>query len=63
MVHSKNKDYKFPGGGIKKGEGKIEALKGRLKKKQAMLQKELVNKLAWSLKEAKTNMFITEYLK
>ena len=26
MVHSKNKDYKFPGGGIKKGEGKIEAL-------------------------------------
>ena len=42
MVHSKNKDYKFPGGGIKKGEG---------------------NKLAWSLKEAKTNMFITEYLK
>ena len=26
MVHSKNKDYKFPGGGIKKGEGKIDAL-------------------------------------
>lgn len=27
MVHSKNKDYKFPGGGIKKDEGYIEALK------------------------------------
>ena len=27
MVHSKNKDYKFPGGGIKKGEGHIDALK------------------------------------
>jgi len=27
MVHSKNKDYKFPGGGIKKGEGQIDALK------------------------------------
>ena len=27
MVHSKNKDYKFPGGGMKKGEGQIEALK------------------------------------
>ncbi|OOM79564.1 RNA pyrophosphohydrolase [Clostridium puniceum] len=27
MVHSKNRDYKFPGGGIKKGEGYIEALK------------------------------------
>lgn len=26
MVHSKNKDYKFPGGGIKKGEGYVEAL-------------------------------------
>ena len=25
MVHSINKDYKFPGGGIKKGENKIEA--------------------------------------
>lgn len=27
MVHSKNKDYKFPGGGIKRGERHIEALK------------------------------------
>lgn len=27
MVYSKNKDYKFPGGGIKKYEGHIEALK------------------------------------
>lgn len=27
MVHSKNQDYKFPGGGIKKDEGHIEALK------------------------------------
>ena len=27
MVHSKNKDYKFPGGGIKKDEGRIMALK------------------------------------
>ncbi len=27
MVHSRNKDYKFPGGGIKKDEGYIEALK------------------------------------
>jgi len=27
MVYSKNKDYKFPGGGIKKDEGYIEALK------------------------------------
>jgi len=27
MVHSKNKDYKFPGGGIKKGEAHIDALK------------------------------------
>ena len=27
MVHSKNKDYKLPGGGIKKDEGHMEALK------------------------------------
>jgi len=27
MIYSKNKDYKFPGGGIKKDEGHIEALK------------------------------------
>lgn len=27
MVNSKNKDYKFPGGGVKKNEDKIEALK------------------------------------
>ena len=27
MVNSKNQDYKFPGGGIKKDEGHIEALK------------------------------------
>jgi ADP-ribose pyrophosphatase YjhB (NUDIX family) len=27
MVHSINKDYKFPGGGIKKNEGHIDALK------------------------------------
>lgn len=27
MVHSKNKDYKFPGGGMKKDEGYEEALK------------------------------------
>lgn len=27
MVHSKNRDYKFPGGGIKKNEDQIEALK------------------------------------
>ncbi|BCZ47898.1 NUDIX hydrolase [Clostridium gelidum] len=27
MVYSKNKDYKFPGGGIKKDEGHMEALK------------------------------------
>lgn len=26
MVHSKNQDYKFPGGGIKKSEGHIDAL-------------------------------------
>ena len=30
MVHSKNKDYKFPGGGIKKDEGYIEALKRKV---------------------------------
>lgn len=27
MVHSKNRDYKFPGGGIKKGESYMEALR------------------------------------
>lgn len=27
MVHSKNRDYKFPGGGIKKGEGYKDALR------------------------------------
>ncbi|WP_243145530.1 NUDIX domain-containing protein, partial [Clostridium neonatale] len=27
MVNSKNKDYKFPGGGVKKYEEKLEALK------------------------------------
>lgn len=27
MVNSKNKDYKFPGGGVKRFEGKVEALK------------------------------------
>ena len=27
MVNSKNKDYKFPGGGVKKYEEKLDALK------------------------------------
>ena len=31
MVHSTNRDYKFPGGGIKKGENRIDALKREVK--------------------------------
>lgn len=39
MVHSKNKDYKFPGGGIKKGEGKIEALKREIEEETGYVAK------------------------
>ncbi|WP_308751196.1 NUDIX domain-containing protein [uncultured Clostridium sp.] len=39
MVHSKNKDYKFPGGGIKKGEGRIEALKREIEEETGYVAK------------------------
>ena len=39
MVHSKNKDYKFPGGGIKKGEGKIEAIKREIEEETGYVAK------------------------
>ncbi|WP_367118202.1 NUDIX domain-containing protein [uncultured Clostridium sp.] len=41
MVHSKNKDYKFPGGGIKKGEGKIEALKREIEEETGYVAKNI----------------------
>ena len=41
MVHSKNKDYKFPGGGIKKSEGKIEALKREIEEETGYVTKEI----------------------
>lgn len=41
MVHSKNKDYKFPGGGIKKGEGKIEALKREIEEETGYVAKRI----------------------
>ena len=41
MVHSKNKDYKFPGGGIKKGEGKIQALKREIQEETGYVVKRI----------------------
>lgn len=41
MVYSKNKDYKFPGGGIKKGEGKIQALKREIQEETGYVVKRI----------------------
>ena len=41
MVHSKNKDFKFPGGGIKKGEGRIEALKREIEEETGYITKKI----------------------
>ncbi|MGN0144675.1 MAG: NUDIX hydrolase [Clostridium sp.] len=41
MVHSKNEDYKFPGGGIKKGEGKIQALRREIQEETGYVVKKI----------------------
>lgn len=41
MVYSKNKDYKFPGGGIKKGESRIEALKREIQEETGYVSKRI----------------------
>lgn len=45
MVHSINKDYKFPGGGIKKGENKIEALKREVEEETGYVCNKIIRKL------------------
>lgn len=41
MVHSKNKDFKFPGGGIKKGESRIEALKREIEEETGYVSRRI----------------------
>ena len=45
MVHSINKDYKFPGGGIKKGENKIEALEREVEEETGYVCNKIIRKL------------------
>ena len=45
MVHSINKDYKFPGGGIKKGENRIDALRREVQEETGYVCSKINNKL------------------
>lgn len=45
MVHSINKDYKFPGGDIKKGENKIEALEREVEEETGYVCNKIIRKL------------------
>lgn len=45
MIHSKNNDYKFPGGGIKKNEGYIEALKREIEEETGYVCSKINNQV------------------
>lgn len=45
MVHSINEDYKFPGGGMKKGESKIEALVREVEEETGYICTKIIKKL------------------
>lgn len=45
MIHSKNKDYKFPGGGVKKNEGHIEALKREIEEETGYICSKVINQI------------------
>lgn len=45
MVHSINEDYKFPGGGIKRGENKIEALVREVEEETGYVCTKIIKKL------------------
>lgn len=53
MIQSKNKDYKFPGGGVKKGEGKIEALKREIEEETGYLTKNIGKKVGMVTEKSK----------
>lgn len=53
MVHSKNRDYKFPGGGIKKGEGKVEALKREIEEETGYVCEKINGKVGIVIEKSK----------
>ena len=57
MVHSKNKDYKFPGGGIKKDEGHIEALKREIEEETGYVCNEVNNQVGIVTERSKDRYF------
>ncbi|MDO5516082.1 MAG: NUDIX domain-containing protein [Clostridium sp.] len=53
MVHSINRDYKFPGGGIKKGENKIDALSREVQEETGYVCTKIKNKLGMVTEKSK----------
>lgn len=53
MVHSINRDYKFPGGGIKKGEKKIDALKREVEEETGYVCTKIKNKIGIVIEKSK----------
>lgn len=57
MVHSKNQDYKFPGGGIKKDEGHIEALKREVEEETGYVCSKISEQIGIVIEKSKDKYF------
>lgn len=57
MVHSKNRDYKFPGGGIKKDEGYKEALKREVEEETGYICSEINEQIGIITEKSKDRYF------
>jgi len=53
MVHSKNKDYKFPGGGMKKGEGQRDTLKREVEEETGYVCSEIKEQIGIVTEQSK----------
>lgn len=53
LVHSKNKDYKFPGGGVKKGENRIDALKREVEEETGYVCTKISKKIGMVTEKSK----------
>ena len=57
MVHSKNQDYKFPGGGIKKDEGHMEALKREVEEETGYVCSKISKQIGIVIEKSKDKYF------
>jgi 8-oxo-dGTP pyrophosphatase MutT (NUDIX family) len=53
LIHSKNQDYKFPGGGVKKGEGHTEALKREVEEETGYICSKINEKIGTITEKSK----------